>query len=298
MQEDSNIENSEQSVRNAYIFLLNHSRSPEAFSKEEFKRFANYSNPDNFDTYFSKKFRHFLDEAPNNQDRYLISSIFKKYSKWDKFRAYYSQSSKIKASYIEESYKNLMIFEFFMPLTNEHDLKSALDEVFYKDTVKLSLNRIPNQELFKAIPQEEEEAEVQYTERICNWISKRFGGYSIGTVRGRFKIADLKTFSEIALIRERGKDYLFDETTAIVRFIFHIGIPSKNQILYNIEQFDRNLDEDTANSDLIKEANQIRFFFKNLFVRNILDLVNGEDEIWMLESGIRYHLYIWKKELV
>ncbi len=298
MQEDSNIENSEQSVRNAYIFLLSHSRSPEAFSKEEFKIFASYTNPDNFDTYFSKKFRHFLDESPNNPGKYLISGIFKKYSKWEKFRAYYSQSSKIKASYIEESYKNLMIFEFFMPLTNEHDLKSALDEVFYKDTVKLSLNRIPKQELFKAIPKEEEESEVQYTERICNWISKRFDGYSIGTVRGRFKIADLRTFSEIALVRERGMDYLIDETTAMVRFIFHIGIPSKNQLLFNIEQFNGNIDEDILNADIMKEVNQIRFFFKNLFVRNILDLVNGEDEIWMLESGIRNHLYIWKNEMV
>ncbi|KKL68270.1 hypothetical protein LCGC14_2126690, partial [marine sediment metagenome] len=34
-------ENSEDPIRRAYIFLKNHSRSPEAFSKGEFKAFAN-----------------------------------------------------------------------------------------------------------------------------------------------------------------------------------------------------------------------------------------------------------------
>lgn len=140
---DRNIEEPEQPVRNAFIFLLNHSRSPDAFSKEDFKNFANYPNPDNFDTYFSKKFRHFLEEAPNDPGKFLVSGIFKKFSKWEKFRAYYSQSSRIKANYIEEYFRKLMIFEFFMPLTNENDLRSSLDEVFYKDTIKLALNRIP-----------------------------------------------------------------------------------------------------------------------------------------------------------
>ena len=140
---DRNIEEPEQPVRNAFIFLLNHSRSPDAFSKKDFKNFANYPNPDNFDTYFSKKFRHFLEEAPNDQGKFLVSGIFKKFSKWEKFRAYYSQSSRIKANYIEEYFRKLMIFEFFMPLTNENDLRSSLDEVFYKDTIKLALNRIP-----------------------------------------------------------------------------------------------------------------------------------------------------------
>lgn len=296
MTENRNIEDSEQPVRNSFIFLKNHSRSPEPFSKDDFKRFANYPNPDNFDTYFSKKYRHFLEEAPNNPDKFLVSGIFKKYSKWEKFRSYYSQSSKIRVNYIEEYYRNLMIFEFFMPLTNEQDLKSSLDEVFYKNTVKLSLNRIPKHELYKAIPKEEEESEAQYSERICKWISKRFGGYSIGTVKGRFKVGDIKTFSEVALAKEGGEDYLIDETTAIVRFIFHIGIPLKNQVLFNIEQFGDNFDENILNDEIVTEANQIRFFFKNLFVRNILDLINGEDEIWMLESGIRNQLYIWKNE--
>ncbi|TFG24854.1 MAG: hypothetical protein EU529_03035 [Promethearchaeota archaeon] len=295
--DDNGFDDSEDPIRRAYIFLKNHLRSPEAFSKEEFKNFADYPNPDNFDTYFSKKYRHFLEEAPNEKDKFLVSSIFKKYSDWEKFRSYYSQSSKIKASYVEEFYKYLMIFEFFMPLTNENDLRSSLDELFYMDTVKLALNKIPKDELYKAFPKNVKESEENYKTRLCNWISNRFVGYSIGTVKGRFKTDDLRTYYEEAIIKSKGDDYLVDETTAIVRFIFHVGQPIKNPVLFNIEQFNESLDKFNKKDAIKKEAVQIRYIFKNLFVKNILDLVNGEDEIWMLESGIKNRLYIWKNEL-
>ncbi len=294
----SDFDNSEEPIRRAYIFLKGHSRTPEAFSKEEFKKFADYPNPDNFNTYFSKKFKHLLEEAPNDKGKYLVAGIFKKYSKWENFRAFYSQSSRIKVNYIEEYYKNLMIFEFFMPLTNESYLRLSLDELFYKDSIKLALNKILIKDLNNAIPKEKEESDVEYIEKICSWISKRFGGYSIGTAKGRFKIEDLKTFAEVALLREKGYDYLIDETTAIVRFIFHVGIPIKQKVPFNIEQFDENFEDNINEKDILIEANQIRYIFKNLFVKNILDLVNGEDEIWMLESGIRNRLYIWKNERI
>ncbi|MFX1499787.1 MAG: hypothetical protein ACFFDH_02340 [Promethearchaeota archaeon] len=295
---ERNDENSEDPIRRTYIFLKNHSRTPEPFSKEEFKKFANYPNPGNFDTYFSKKLKQLLEEHPNESGMFLVSRIFKKYSKWEKFRAFYSQSTKVKVSYIEEYYKNVMIFEFFMPLTSENDLRASLDELFYKDTVKPALIVIPKNELNNAFSKEDEETEEQYLERICEWISERFGGYSIGTVRGRFRLDDLKTFAEVALIRSRGLDYLIDETTAIVRFIFYVGSPIKNSVLFDIEQFYEPSDEIEIQGEIQKEANQVRYIFKNLFVKSILELVNGEDEIWMLESGIRNRLYIWKNEFI
>jgi len=294
---ERNSENSEDPIRRAYIFLKNHSRSPDAFSKDEFKEFINYPNPGNFDTYFSKKLKHFLEESPNESGMFLVSRIFKKYSKWEKFRAFYSQSTKVKVNYIEEYYRYIMIFEFFMPLTSETDLRSSLDELFYKDPVKLALTKIPNNELNNAFTKEIDETEDQYIEKVCDWISERFGGYSIGTVRGRFKLDDLKTFAEVALIRSRGLDYLIDETTAIVRFIFYAGSPIINRDLFEIEQFNENQEELEIPVGVQQEANQIRYIFKNLFVKSILELVDGEDEIWMLESGIRNRLYIWKNEL-
>lgn len=47
---------------------------------------------------------------------------------------------------------------------------------------------------------------------------------------------------------------------------------------------------------LLQEASLIRWLFDALFVQSILEVVNGEDEIWLLESGIQNRLYIYKAE--
>jgi len=283
-------------VKRAFNFLMEKYNSPETFTKEEFKTYANYPNPNNFGTYFSKKFRHLLEKSVNEENEYLVAKIFRKYSTYDKFFSYYSQSSKIKAEYSEESFDDVIIFEFFMPLTNEAELRSTLDELFFKDTIKLMFNRILNEDLYRIFPKKSEESEDYYIERLCNWISDRFVGYSIQTVSGRFKITDLKTYSEVSEILGRGQKYLIDETTAIVRFLFPIGKPIKNEIIFGVDQFVTSQTEELEERNSNIEASQIRFFFKNLFVRNILEMVNGEDEIWMLESGMRNKLYIWEKK--
>lgn len=45
-----------------------------------------------------------------------------------------------------------------------------------------------------------------------------------------------------------------------------------------------------------EDAATIRWFFRALFVQSILQVVNGEDEIWMVESGMRNRLHIWRVE--
>ena len=42
------------------------------------------------------------------------------------------------------------------------------------------------------------------------------------------------------------------------------------------------------------EAARIRWFFYILFVQSIVEIVNGEDEIWLLESGFKNKLHIWR----
>lgn len=36
------------------------------------------------------------------------------------------------------------------------------------------------------------------------------------------------------------------------------------------------------------------FFFENLFVKSVLQLVNGEAEVWMVETGMNQRIWIWK----
>ena len=42
------------------------------------------------------------------------------------------------------------------------------------------------------------------------------------------------------------------------------------------------------------EADLVRYFFDAVFVRSIIQLVNAEDEIWMVESGMRNRVHIWR----
>ena len=60
--------------------------------------------------------------------------------------------------------------------------------------------------------------------------------------------------------------------------------------------FERDHSSKIDKENIYKEANQIKFFFKKLFVKKVLEFVNAENEIWMLESGLRAKLHIWKKK--
>jgi hypothetical protein len=83
-----------------------------------------------------------------------------------------------------------------------------------------------------------------------------------------------------------------DETTAIVRFIFPIGEEKIQKFNPSAAYFDEINNTDTR--DYTDEANTIRWFFYLLFVQSIVQVVNGEDEIWMVESGMKSKLHIWR----
>ena len=38
----------------------------------------------------------------------------------------------------------------------------------------------------------------------------------------------------------------------------------------------------------------VRYFFDALFVKSIIQLINAEDEIWMVESGIVNRVHMWR----
>ena len=64
---------------------------------------------------------------------------------------------------------------------------------------------------------------------------------------------------EAAAMQKLGERYLIDETSAVTRFIFPY-------------------------QELSKLA-KIKYLFQILFIRSIIQLVNGEEQIWMVESG-------------
>ena len=276
----------------AFKFLLEKFNSQELFTLEEFANAAGWEvSSSTFKTYFSKQFEGLLIRSGN---LYGVSQLFLKYNEWRKFRdSVVTQKRILRREYTASSYENVIMFELFMPLTNEASLRMALDALFFKDSIKFRLKAITQSNLVAAFPKKEAEEEEPYFKRIFDWVSEKFVGYSIGHVAGRFRTSDLRTRKEVyeAAAASSSQLYLVDETTAIVRFIIPCGGDVKNHFLSENKPAQLPLDKV---SKLEAEATMIRWFFNTLFVSSILELVNGEDQIWLLESGMHNQLHVWK----
>lgn len=276
--------------RSAFEYLKNSFQNGTTFSKTEFQSATGWDNS-SFNTYFSKQFKRLLIETAPNQ--YRVTEVFRKYNTEDLFETHIvTQNRKVAADYNTLTYNNLIIFEFFMPLTNEGILRSTLDSLFYTDTILNRLKVTDPTSLHQHFQKFDDEEEVKYYERLLEWISNRFIGYSISHVNGRFRAANLQSISQSANELLSGGRYLVDETTAIVRFIFPIGEPRTRQFSPSAAYFDQINSNDTV--DNFSEADAVRWFFYLLFVQSIVQVVNGEDEIWMVESGMKSKLHIWR----
>ncbi|MDE3099387.1 MAG: hypothetical protein KGJ88_07915 [Verrucomicrobiota bacterium] len=268
----------------AFKFIKAKFNSQELFTEEEFQRATGYSKV-SFKTYSSKQFRGLM--IPTDERHFRISAVFRQFSTWKKFKdKVVTQNRNFGRSYSQICYENVIVFEFYMPLRNEEYLRQTLDSLFYKDSVLFRLKLIKPSDLHKAFPKGDGEDEPQYFERICEFISDKFVGYSVNHVNGRYRATDIKTMQEAltsgAASAER---YLVDETTAVVRFIFPCKAkPEKPESLLPPNEM-RSAEPD---------ANLIRWFFMQLFVQSILEVVNAEDEIWLLETGMRNRLHIWR----
>lgn len=253
----------DENQRNVFEFLLAHFETKEPFSKEDLEKVTSWQGQ-TFGTYWSKQLHQFVIEV--GHDKYRVSEGFRRYIEWEKFQLHVTQMRRPGSpDYAELTFDIVRIYEFFMPLSNEEYLRATLDTLFYRDTVEARLRTIEASQLEKAFPKELGESPVEYNERLCGWISRRFVGYSIYHVNGRFRARALATRAEVG---QAGARYLVDETTAVTRFIFPCGNTT--------------------------EADQVEFFFTNLFIRAITEVVNGEDEIWMVETGLKNRLHIWR----
>lgn len=258
----------EESQKRAFQFLLNKYTTQEAFTADEFQKATGWTDA-TFRTYKSKQFQGLLKEVGSNQFR--VSHVFRRFATWDKFQnEIVSQNRRLAQEYKFNVCPNVLIFEFFMPLRNEEFLRDALDGLFYKDVLTTRLKSLDRRQLLENFPNERRIKEELHIEGICEWLSTKFVGYSIQHVSGRFRADALKTREESVKSPDTRK-YLIDETTAIVRFIFPIA----------------------REGNVDKEVEKISWAFQELFVGSILEVVNGEDEIWLLETGLRNQLFIY-----
>ena len=252
--------------RKALKFLRERLHSQEPFTKGELADATGWHKPGTFNTYWSKQLKPFV--VAIDGDMFRVSEGFRPFMTWKKFQRHVSQNRLVAADYTKREFEHPVIFEFFMPLTNEAALRTTLDALFFRENIEAKLRAIGVGELARQLARLAGEGDEVYLERAASWVADHFCGYSIYHVDGRFRAWKLATHDE-AMERERqGHRYLVDETTAVARFIF----PCANE----------------------KEAQLVRYFFDALFARSIIQLINAEDEIWMLESGDQCRVHIWR----
>lgn len=201
------------------------------------------------------------------QSHYRVTESFRKLIPWRKFRQQVTQVRRIATSY-EPIASDVLIYDFLMPLANETHLKTTLDALFYKDTILAKLKTIQVSELTVHFARPRGQSDDEYHGAILKFIEEHFVGYSISHVDGRFRSVGILSHDDVGRIQQLGERYLIDETTAVTRFIF----PYQSS----------------------EELERISFLFRELFIRSIIQLADGEEQIWMLENGPKRRVHIWR----
>jgi len=262
------------SQRAAYEFLLGHFLSGEAFVLKEFLTITGWTTPSTYRTYLSKQYRGLIENVEGGLFRisvngeYRVTESFRRLVEWRKFRQHVTQNRPVGTAYYRKSFSKVLVYDFLMPLTHEGDLRMTLDALFYKETILAKLKGIQTAEIENFFPRGIGLTDDQYLDGILTFIQNNFLGYSIYHVDGRFRSQGILAFDQLAELYKTGRRYLIDETTAVTRFIF----PYANE----------------------PQLKAIQFLFQQLFVRGMIQLVEGEQQIWMLENGPERIVHIWE----
>jgi hypothetical protein len=256
--------------RAIHAFFVEHLLTLEPFTKKEIQDITGWADKA-LDTYWSKQFRNFVEQVDDTH--YRVKDRFRQFLSWKKFKSLVTQV-KVTPSYAPVVYDNFVTYEFYLPLAHENALRTTLDSLFYKDIVRPRLARIGAAKLRAVLPKPQmpfvdpqPDTDEETYERAEDFVADKFGGYSIYHVDGRFRAGDFSTQQEATDEQKKGQRYLIDETTAVVRFIF----PCKDN-----------------------EDGVIQFMFEELFMSTMTEQISGEDEVWVVETGIRNRVHKWK----
>jgi len=285
--------NDKDSPQKGYKFFCERAQDGKAFTLDELEKETGWSRA-SIDTYRSKQWKELLEKAAV-AGTFSVRREFLRLSEKE-FLDHISQKRPLFAHYRRIGHPHYVMFEFLLPLTRESELRVALDELFYADTVGQRLREIGIPKLDDIVPRKDKESADAYYTRMTVFATERFGGYSISHVSGRYKAAALMSRQAALTHVVGGGRYLIDETTAVVRFVIpcRTGEYSFSDTLE--ESFSwTDLLEDKPHEALSKEVDEIRKLFFLLFVESVVRTIKGEDEIWLLESGAHHRLYRWER---
>lgn len=272
-------------LQKAFDFLLAHGKSGKSFKLDELIKTSNWT-PKTAKIYLSKKFSDLVEKR--NDVYYVTPEILR--VRYEDFKDLYRQKQRLFTDYIRKTPQKVLVYEFFMPLSREDRLREALDNLFYKDTIEQRIKEIGVTKIRDELNLSDLNSDDAVIGFVIDFMDNTIGGYSLHLVNGRFRADALSTRHDVVSRPFSKGPYLVDEMTAVVRFILPV---SENQELPSqMSLFEPA--KDNPNSDRFVE--QMRWLFLNFFAEAVTRVVKKEDEIWLLESGMRSALYRWVRK--
>jgi len=268
----------EDNVEAVYAFLRDRAKTGQAFTRKELADAVPGWVEETARTYISKQYLDYLEVLGPKQ--YRVLPEFKRLT-YPEFLSLVTQVRHVFAVYNRASYQNVVVYEFFLPLTREDKLRKALDELFYRDTLDRRIREIGLDVMAGIVAREATESDDVFVSRVIGIIDARISGFSVSHVSGRFRVGPIITREQSGAQLAADKPYLIDETTAVVRFI----IPCRGSRVEHEADFQLEDDEAVDRRALEAEVKQIRGLFFQVFVEAIVPTIRGEALIWMLEMS-------------
>ena len=275
----------EDNIKRAFDFFLEHEKSEKTFTLEEMVKATGWT-VGTAKIYLGKKSS---DLVKKKDGVYHVKPEILRV-RFEDFKDLYRQKQRLFTDYALETPQKVLVYEFFMPLSREDRLREALDNLFYRDTVEQRMKEIGLSNIKKALKLSKSSSDKQVAKLVIEFMDKTIGGYSLHLVNGRFRVESLTTRKKVVSRPFSEGPYLVDETTAVVRFILPVNAgqarPSQMSLFEPAQ--------DTSSSD--EHAEQMRWLFLNFFAEAVTRVAKKEDEIWLLESGVRSALYRWVRK--
>lgn len=269
-------------IRRAFDFLTAKARDGQGFTRQELAEAANWTQ-ENSNTNLSKRLR----ELVREEDGVLFAKAEMLKVRLSDFQDLFRQKQRLFTDYELKVTPSVLVYEFFMPLAREDRLRETLDSLFFTDTIDQRIREIGVENIREAMGLGYAYSPEQISSFVHDFVGNTIGGYSLYHVNGRFRADSLASRAEVAQRSLALGPYIVDETTAVVRFILPVEVPEVTVVqngLFEPAQIS------TSASD---RAEQMRWLFLNFFAEAVTHMVKKEDEIWLLETGMRSALYRW-----
>lgn len=269
-------------IKRAFEFLIERAQERKSFSVEQFSTETGWSIPETRERIINR----LSDLIYQEGERFFAKPEILRV-RFDDFKELLDQKKRLFSDYVLEISSSILIYEFFMPLTREDRLREALDNLFYRDTIEQRIQEIGISRIRAGLKLSPDYSEDKIRDMVFDFIESTISGYSIYLVNGRYR-ADVLASREEAVSRPFASGpYIVEETTAIVRFILPVETDAGKF------EHGKILEPASAVSGTQKRAELLSWLFLNFFAEALIRVVQKEDEIWLLESGMRSAFYRW-----